>query len=93
MEFIAVFVWLSLTLALCWLVHVISGSTRRYVTLKFLVLPGMIVRKYSMAATIMLTGGRITRGEAYSTAKSLRALRARWFRWRPCLDAPWCWPL
>jgi len=69
MEYIALFVWICLCLVLSWLVHaVVGGCTQRYGVLRLLALPGMAVRKCSMATAVMLTGGRITRGDAYSLA-------------------------
>jgi hypothetical protein len=66
MEYIALFVWICLCLMLSWLVHIVGASTERYRVLQFLALPGAAVRRCSMAAAVMLTGGTITRGEAYT---------------------------
>lgn len=65
MEYVALFTWLSMCLVLGGLIHSVTGSTVRYKPLRWLAAPGIMVRKFTMAGTALVTGGTVTHAGMY----------------------------
>jgi len=65
MEYVALVVWLGLCLGLGWLVHCVTDGAMLYRPVRALAVPGVAVRKLTMAVTALVAGGRVTGANLY----------------------------
>lgn len=65
MEYIALFLWLSLCMLLGGLMHSIMASVMQHRGITILAAPGLVVRKFAMTLTALVCGGTVTRVRIY----------------------------
>ncbi|MFP4027720.1 MAG: hypothetical protein ACLFWL_08015 [Candidatus Brocadiia bacterium] len=65
MEFVAMFIWLSLCLLIGAMMHSLLHSSFSYKFLLWIAAPGVIIRKFAIAVTAMLTGATVDRANIY----------------------------
>lgn len=65
MEYMALFIWLSLCLILGALIHFVMAGALTHRLVMLLAAPGMIIRKFTMTLVALLCGGTVTKVRIY----------------------------
>ncbi len=69
MEYVALFVWLVVCLLLGGLMHMILQTPYDYKLVRLLAAPGIVVRKFAMTVTSLLTGATVTEVNIYNSSE------------------------
>jgi len=69
MEYVAMFIWLTLCLLLGGMMHAILRSSFGYRVIRWLAAPGVVVRKFAMAVSAMVTGATVNHANVYQISQ------------------------